>query len=110
MEKDGKSLFYFETKVKIRPSRFDLEKCFLKPHCSKTQIPLVAEHDGGRRRGPATPRQAYPGGLPADFPTKAAVDRYQDEWAQSQAAAAGGGGGGEAEAAGAEAAHQPGAN
>lgn len=52
----------------------------------------------------------YPGGLPADFPTKAAVDRYQDEWAQSQAAAGGGGGGGEAEAAGAEAAHQPGAN
>ena len=54
----------------------------------------------------------YPGGLPADFPvwTKAAVDRHQDEWAQSQAAAAGGGGGGEAEAAGAEAAHQPGAN
>ena len=37
-------------KTKNRPSSFDLEKCFLKPHCSKTQIALVTEPDGSRRR------------------------------------------------------------
>ena len=45
-------------RVKNRPSSFDLEKCFLKPHSSKTQIALVTRPGGGRRRWTEAPRQA----------------------------------------------------
>ena len=40
---------------KNRPSSFELEKCFLKPHSSKTQIALVTEPDGSRRRSTEAP-------------------------------------------------------
>ena len=39
-------------------SSFDLEKCFLKPHSSKTQIALVTRPGGSRRRWTEAPRQA----------------------------------------------------
>ena len=45
-------------RVKNRPSSFDLEKCFLKPHSSKTQIALVTRPGGSRRRWTEAPRQA----------------------------------------------------
>ena len=46
-------------KQKNRPSScFELEKCFLKPHCSKTQIALVTGPGGSRRRSTEAPRQA----------------------------------------------------
>ena len=46
---------YGSAKTKIIDLRvsFELEKCLVKPHCSKTQIPLVAEPGSGRRHGPA---------------------------------------------------------
>ena len=43
----------FRKNQKNRPSSFELEKCFLKPHSSKTQIALVTRPGGSRRRGPA---------------------------------------------------------
>ena len=46
-----RSVPYFTTNI-------DLEKCFLKPHSSKTQIALVTKPGPGRRRWTAPPRQA----------------------------------------------------
>ena len=42
-------------KPKNRPSSFELEKCFLKPHSSKTQIALVTGPGGSRRRPTEAP-------------------------------------------------------
>ena len=40
----------FRKNKKNRPSSFELEKCFLKPHSSKTQIALVTRPGGSRCR------------------------------------------------------------
>ena len=49
----------FRKNQKNRPSSFELEKCFLKPHSSKTQIALVTRPGGSRRRSTEPPRQAF---------------------------------------------------